>query len=109
MFDYTLDYAVDYSVYIVHCTVDYNVYVVHCTVDCSIDRCVGSCTDYDFSSMIFMIPNTHRFLHSSTKTTRICKTTLDLKGLTLECLFNPMFLHIQEVYMLGMNLQSFIL
>jgi len=33
-------------------TVDCSVYVVHCTVDCSIDRCVVSCTNYDFSSMI---------------------------------------------------------
>jgi len=51
-----VDYVVDCNVYVVHCMVDYtvdcNVSVVHCTINCSIDRCVVSCTDYDFSSMI---------------------------------------------------------
>jgi len=50
---YVIVYIVDCNVCVVHYTVnDYSVSVVHCTVDCSIDRCVVSCTDYDFSSMI---------------------------------------------------------
>jgi len=60
MVDYTVNCAVDCNVYVVHCTVDYmvdytiecSVSVVHSMIDCSIDRCMVSCTDYDFSSMI---------------------------------------------------------
>jgi len=36
----------------VYCAVNCSVYVVYYTVDCSIDQCVVSYTNYDFSSII---------------------------------------------------------
>jgi len=60
MVDYTVDSIVDCNVYVVHYmvdytidyTIDYNVSIVHSTIECSIDRCVVSYTNYEFSSMI---------------------------------------------------------
>jgi len=106
MVDYTVDYSVyvvhctvdctvDYSFYVVHCTIDCSVYEVHCTVDCLIDWCMVSYTYYDFSSMmVFLTYNwdqkcilqiCNKILHS---------TTIDCHGTLKECVFHKYYFYV---------------